>query len=135
MKREPERDYAHRTLEEKLGLRPNDAVALVGAHHADFKKLLTEHLAKGPSLELRTQYDKIFLHITDPGDLDRIAQAARHLKPGGALWIFHPKGRGANPPDSAVRAAGLAAGLVDNKISAYTDTHTATRYVIPVGKR
>jgi hypothetical protein len=49
--------------------------------------------------------------------------------------VIHPKGRGASPSDGEVRSAGIAAGLVDNKISAYSDTHTATRYVIPVAKR
>jgi hypothetical protein len=68
-------------------------------------------------------------------DLARIASAAKYLKPDGALWAFLPKGRGASPADAEVRAAGRAAGLVDNKISAYSETHTATRYVIPVSKR
>ena len=70
-----------------------------------------------------------------PPDLRRIARAAAHLRPNGALWVFHPKGRGASPTDGEVRAAGIAAGLVDNKISAYTDSHTATRFVIPIAKR
>ncbi|MBV8067185.1 MAG: DUF3052 family protein, partial [Candidatus Eremiobacteraeota bacterium] len=65
----------------------------------------------------------------------RLANAAEHLEPNGALWVFHPKGKGASPTDADVRQAGLAAGLVDNKISAYTDSHTATRFVIPVAKR
>jgi len=66
-------------------------------------------------------------------DLAVVERAAARLKPDGALWIFHPKGRGATPTDAQVRAAGIAAGLVDNKISAYTDTHTATRYLTPSG--
>ncbi len=61
--------------------------------------------------------------------LEKIARAAEHLEPAGVLWIIHPKGKGASPHDSEVRSAGLAAGLVDNKISAYDETHTATRYV------
>lgn len=37
--------------------------------------------------------------------------------------------------DAGVRAAGIAAGLVDNTIGAYSDSHTATRYVIPRSRR
>ncbi len=37
--------------------------------------------------------------------------------------------------DAEVRAVYLACGLVDNKISAYGETHTATRCVIPLAKR
>jgi hypothetical protein len=77
----------------------------------------------------------IFVRVDAPRDLARFRQAASHLKPAGALWVFHPKGRGASPTDAQVRAAGISAGLVDNKISAYTDTHTATRFVIPRARR
>ena len=49
--------------------------------------------------------------------------------------MFHPKGRGASPTDAESAPPDSHAGLVDNKISAYSDTHTATRYVIPVSMR
>ena len=77
----------------------------------------------------------IFVRIDVPRDLTRIARAAEHLKADGALWVFHPKGRGARPKRRARRKTGIAAGLVDNKISAYTESHTATRFVIPVARR
>jgi hypothetical protein len=130
-----ERDYSHRSLFEKLGVRADSHVALSGPQDADFVAGLDERLAKGASEWLRTQYDLIFVKVDTPRDLGRIARAAAHLRPNGALWVFHPKGRGARPNDGEVRAAGLAAGLVDNKISAYTPTHTATRFVIPLAKR
>ena len=75
------------------------------------------------------------VRVDAPRDLTRLTRASAHLKPDGALWVFHPKGRAASPHDSEVRSAGLAAGLVDNKISAYTDTHTATRFVVPLKNR
>ncbi len=130
-----DRDYSHRTLFDKLGVTAEAHVAICGAHDAWFAGDLNARLAKAASQLLRTQYDLIFLRVDAPADLARIAKAAPHLKPNGSLWVIHPKGRGANPPDAAVRAAGIAAGLVDNKISAYSDTHAATRFVIPVAKR
>jgi hypothetical protein len=84
---------------------------------------------------MRTHYDMIFVRVDAPKELARLARGATHLEPSGALWVFHPKGRGALPTDAEVRAAGLAAGLVDNKISAYTDSHTATRFVVPIARR
>jgi hypothetical protein len=75
------------------------------------------------------------VRVNAPRDLARIKRAAAYLNPNGSLWIFHPKGRGASPTDAQVRSAGIAAGLVDNKISAYTDSHTATRFVIPLAHR
>ncbi len=130
-----ERDYSRRSLFEKLGVVADAHVALVGRHEEEFALALNARLAKGASLSLRTSYDLIFLKVDALRDLGRVARAAAHLKPSGALWIFHPKGRGASPTDAEVRSTGIAAGLVDNKISAYTESHTATRFVIPLALR
>jgi hypothetical protein len=130
-----ERDYSHRTLYDKLGVQADSRVALVGKHDDAFLHGLTKTLAKSASTQLRAAYDFIFLRVDAPRDLAKIAVAAEHLVPNGRLWIFHPKGKGASPSDAEVRAAGLGAGLVDNKISGYTDSHAATQYVIPVARR
>jgi hypothetical protein len=130
-----ERDYSHRSLYDKLGVTADKHVAVCGIPQGSFLLELDARLARAASQTLRTKYDLIFVQIDAPRNLTRIASAAKHLRATGALWVFHPKGRGASPTDAEVRAAGLAAGLVDNKISAYTDTHTATRFVIPVSRR
>ncbi len=135
MKPKEERDYSHRTLYEKLGVTADKHVAVCGISDQIFLLELNARLANSASQHLRTKYDLIFAHVDKQGDLERIARAATHLRPNGALWVFHPKGRNASPSDADVRAAGIATGLVDNKISAYNDTHTATRFVIPVAKR
>jgi predicted O-methyltransferase YrrM len=130
-----ERDYSHRSLYDKLGVSAEKHVAVCGVPRDTFLLELNARLANAASQSLRTNYDLIFAQVDASRDLARIARAAKHLRPNGALWVFHPKGRGASPSDAEVRGAGLAAGLVDNKISAYNDTHTATRFVIPVDKR
>lgn len=130
-----ERDYSGRSLFEKLGIFAQAKVALAGRHDDGFVDALNARLAKAAVATMRARYDFIFLRIDEPRDLARFARAASHLEPAGAVWVFHPKGRGAAPTDAEVRAAGISAGLVDNKISAYTDSHTATRYVIPRAQR
>ena len=130
-----EREYSGRTLFEKLGVVAGAHVALIGRHEAAFTSSLNACLAKAASQSLRTRYDLIFLRIDAPCDLARIPRAVVHLKSSGALWVFHPKGRGASPTDAEVRSTGIAAGLVDNKISAYSESHTATRFVIPLALR
>ena len=130
-----ERDYSHRSLFEKLGLRSDMHVAVCGVRDEAFVLELNARLAMSASTHLRTKYDMIFVQIDGPADLERIARSAAHLRPNGAVWVFHPKGRSASPTDAQVRAAGIAAGLVDNKICALNDTHTASRYVIPLAKR
>ena len=130
-----ERDYSGRTLFEKLGVVADAHVALVGRHEDAFCTNLNARLAKAASQSLRTSYDIIFLRVDGPRDLARIRRAVVHLKANGALWVFHPKGRGASPTDAEVRSSGIAAGLVDNKVSAYSESHTATRFVIPLALR
>ena len=135
MKTPVERDYSGRSLLEKLGVFADAHVALIGPHDDVFVTGLNAALAKSASQVLRTSYDLIFVRVNAPRDLVRIKRAAARLKADGALWVFHPKGRDASPTDAQVRSAGIATGLVDNKISAYTDSHTATRFVIPVARR
>jgi len=130
-----DRDYSHRSLFEKLGVTGQQHVAVCGIRNGAFLLELDARLPNAASQVLRTKYDLIFVQIDGARDLKRIARAAPHLRPNGALWVFHPKGRDASPADARVRAAGIAAGLVDNKICALNDTHTATRFVIPLNKR
>jgi hypothetical protein len=130
-----ERNYSHRSLFDKLGVTAASRIALVGQHDEAFVDELNVRLAKAAILRPRATYDLVFVRIDRAPDLARIPASVRYLKPDSALWVFHPKGRDASPTDAEVRATGLAAGLVDNKISAYSDTHTATRYVIPVERR
>jgi hypothetical protein len=37
--------------------------------------------------------------------------------------------------ENDVMAAGKSAGLTDNKVARFSDTHTALRFVIPLAKR
>ena len=62
------------------------------------------------------------------------------LEPAGSLWVVFPKkpfmGELGFPFFWIdVQKAGLAAGLVDNKIAAYSPRLTSIRFVIPVAKR
>jgi hypothetical protein len=130
-----ERDYSHRTLIQKLGIKSEHRVCLRAVSDPAFVKLVTATLDTPPVWAARAHYDIIVFEINAPRDLAAIASLADHLVPNGGLWILHPKGKGASPQDAQVRAHGLAAGLVDNKICAYSATHTATRYVIPRVRR
>jgi hypothetical protein len=49
----------------------------------------------------------------------------------GAVWVVHPKGKGASLSDAQVRSTLRALGYVDNKTSAVSATLTATRYARP----
>ena len=130
-----ERDYAHRSLIDKLGIKPEHRVCLRAISNPTFIKLVAGAVDTPPARAARGRFDIIILEVNAPEDLAHIAALGEHLQPSGGLWVVHPKGKGASPHDAQVRSAGIAAGLVDNKITAYSDTHTATRYVIPRARR
>lgn len=68
------------------------------------------------------------------------ADLEKRLEPSGSLWVVFPK-----KPFVAelefpflwmdVQKAGLAAGLVDNKIAAFSPRLTSIRFVVPVARR
>jgi hypothetical protein len=65
---------------------------------------------------------------------------ARRLEPAGSLWVVFPKKPFVEELGFPflwidVQKAGLAAGLVDNKIAAFSPRLTSIRFVIPVAKR
>ncbi len=60
------------------------------------------------------------------------------LTPSGGLWIAWPKRASGLPTDlsdGAVRAIGLAAGLVDNKVCAIDATWSGLRFVYRIADR
>src|SRR5262245_11279177 len=64
----------------------------------------------------------------------------KRLEPAGSLWVVLPKKPYAAELDFPylwldVQKAGLGAGLVDNKIAAFSPRLTSIRFVIPVARR
>ena len=121
-----------RPLMDKLGVKPGMHVSVVGVDDEEFLVQLesrTSKLGRGGALDL------IFFGVEDPGELVRLPAFKRTLKSDGAIWVVHRKGRDATVKDSDVFAAAKSAGLVDNKVVAFSATHTAERLVIPVKDR
>ena len=78
--------------------------------------------------------DAIFFEADKAAALTRLEKLKGSLKPNGALWVIRPKGR-PEISEQATMAAGKAAGLVDVKVVAFSTTHTAEKFVIPVKAR
>jgi hypothetical protein len=119
---------------DKLGVKPGARVALVGSF--DFDDAFAAELAKrGANITARGSIDMLFFAPASLADLDRVATLAKRLTPAGGLWIVRPKGAATPITEGATRAAGLAAGLVDVKVAAFSATHSGLKFVIPVAKR
>jgi hypothetical protein len=123
----------------KLGVKPDSRVALVGDF--GFDPSFEGELAAGgagagdAAATVRTPVDVLFYAPTTRAALDRIAALSKRLDPAGALWIVRPKGKDTPITETDTRRAGLAAGLVDVKVAAFSSTHTAAKFVIPLAKR
>jgi hypothetical protein len=118
---------------DKLGIKAGEAVLLLGVTD---RSLEAELRGRGAELKPgKGPCAAIFLQVAAPKDLGRLKAAKARLLPDGALWLIRPKGAGALVSERAAMAAGKAAGLVDVKVVAFSETHTAEKYVIPVADR
>jgi hypothetical protein len=112
---------------EKLGVKPGLKVALVDLHDAGFAAELAA--AGAPATDARTDLDLIFYGADSAEALGRIGKLLAALAPRGALWVVSLKGKSARVKDVEVMAAAKAHGLVDTKVCAFSDTHTALKFV------
>ena len=125
-------------LLDKLGIRPGARVALVGpveAARAGLRALLRDRAADLVEGEPTAGTDVVLLAADTTDELAPLPRLAARIQPAGAIWVVSRKGRAATLRDVEVIAAARAAGLVDNKVVAFSDTHTALRLVIPVASR
>jgi len=132
--REPERNYSHRLLIDKLGVKPGQRVAVLGVESAEFLKDLASRVPQYSRGERIADADLIFFSAEAKEDLKELKALSRSIQKNGAIWVVYPKGqthiRGVD-----VIAAGKPAGLVDNKVCSFSTTHTALRFVIPLAQR
>lgn len=122
-----------RSLMDKLGVKEGMNVTVDGVDDATF---LLELAARthGPS-RVGGAIDIVFFGVEDPKALVRLANFKRMLASDGAIWVVHRKGKDATVKDTDVFAAAKLVGLVDNKVVAFSATHTAERLVIPLKDR
>ncbi len=124
-----------RPLLDKLGVKPGAKVAVANFDDDGFLALLrtrTQDIVKGKPT---TPSDLLFFGAETPQDLSRIGELKDWIEPNGAIWVIRTKGGRGALRDTDVIAAGLAAGLVDNKIASFSDTHGAMRLVFRVRDR
>jgi hypothetical protein len=124
-----------RPLLDKLGVKPGTKVALVHLPDPGFRKLLRTRTADITTGRPSGQCDLVFVGVSKRTELRRIVQVKSWIEPNGAIWVVRPKGGRSDVSDTDVIDAGLAAGLVDNKIASFSDTHGAMRLVYRVKDR
>ncbi len=132
--RAPERDYSHRTLAEKLGIKSGQCIAVLGVEDAEFQRdleVIVPDYSRGNRV---ADADLIFFSAEAKKDLSKLKSLSRWTCKSGGIWVVYPKGQ-SHIREIDVINAGKSAGLTDNKVVRFSATHTALRFVIPLAKR
>ena len=91
--REAERDYSHRLLVDKLGIKAGQRISVMGAESAEFLVELAARVPECSRGKLLKDADLIFFSSEAKQDLTRLKSLAGSIQPNGAIWVVYPKGQ------------------------------------------
>ncbi|MBO9546702.1 DUF3052 domain-containing protein [Caulobacter sp.] len=111
---------------DKLGVKPGMTVVVDGVEDEAFIAELETRVELG---EAEEGIDILFLGVEDLADFDRLEDWEGALGPKGAIWIVAQKGKGAPLKDVEILEAVRGLGFVDTKVCAFSQSHTALRFV------
>jgi hypothetical protein len=114
-----------RSLIDKLSVKPMSIVSVIGIDDRSFWQQLIDSGADAIKGRLRKESDLIFCAADSLAELKKLDRLKDSLKPNGAIWVVSLKGKAAKIKDIDVIAAAKRAGLVDNKVVSFSETHLA----------
>jgi hypothetical protein len=119
---------------DKLGIRPESTVSVVGLSDAAFETELaarTPHVSNG---RVRRGSHFVLAGATTLADLDRLSGYRAAIAEDGAIWVVWTKGQ-KSLTETHVREAAKAQGLVDVKVMSFSEQLSALKLVIPKAQR
>jgi hypothetical protein len=122
-------------LLDKLGIRPGMRVAILDVEDPDIRPLIAERTTDLTEGWPEPETDIVLFGADSLDQLGALEALATRIRPNGGIWIVSRKGAARTIRDVDMIDAAKSAGLVDNKIAAFSATHTAMRVVIPVARR
>lgn len=125
----PDKDYSHRPLIDKLGIKPGARVSVLSVDDHEFMAELLERTDDISLGGVSPDSDTIFLGVQQAEDMAQMSALRSLIKPDGAVWVVFRKGRKDFNENDVLRL-GLETGLVDVKVVRFSDTHSATKFVI-----
>jgi len=125
----PDKDYSFRSLIDKLNVKVDACVLLLGVNDPALLADLRARTGNCITDRKKANRDVILLSVESVADLRKIESCHTLLAPAGGLWVIYPKGQ-KHITEKQVMAAGLATGMVDNKVISFSATHTGLRFVI-----
>ena len=128
----PEKKY-NTPLVKKLGIKPGSRLLLVNEPDGFHDLLVGLPEDVETDLADADPADVIVSFSTVAAEVKRqVPRLKKRLAPGGGLWVAWPKKASGVETDvtfEVVQPAGLATGLVDNKVCAIDATRTGLRFV------
>jgi hypothetical protein len=129
-----ERDYSHRDVVDKLGIKPGHALAFDQAPLPVDAELKTRALDKAgrPEAADGEPVDVVLVGADASTPVETIlAKWRKKIDPAGGIWLLTPKrGQTGYVDQTELILAGPAAGVVDNKTCSVSDTVSGIRFVI-----
>jgi hypothetical protein len=128
--------YSQTPLPRKLGIGPEDTVAVIGAPETFIDQLggLPEVAAVHTDLFGAKLFDVIVVFVERRAELEaELGRLRDRMAPACGLWIAWPKKASKVPTDMSedvIREIALPTGLVDNKVCAIDETWSGLRLVI-----
>ncbi len=126
-----ERDYSHRTVVQKLGVKPDERVEVAGDVGPTLRTELKEAIGRG--LVKSGELDGAVVVIESMDDApEQILRYRARLKDTGYLWIVTRK-RGHDRYVDQMKLVPIAkkVGLIDNKTCSMDETRSGIRFVVP----
>ena len=118
-------------LLDKLGVKPDMRVAVLGVDDEGF---LAELAARVPVDDDPQDADIVFLAVNEPEHMTQLFAVRERIKRNGSVWVVYRKGQKVFNENDVLRL-GLESGMVDVKVVRFSDTHTATKFVIRKAER
>lgn len=135
-----DKDYSHRDVTDKLGLKPGQAVRVIGKGDLSLLVRVREKIGRG--LIRRGLADVIlFWPKTVEAIQPTLAELKNAIVSNGGIWVITAKKHQTSASgmryynQDLLIPIGKAAGLVDNKICSLSEKESAMRFVIRTAER
>ena len=126
-----EKNYSHRTLVQKLGVKPGERIEIAGDVGPGLRRDVQE--AAGRGLVRSGELDGAVVLVESLEEAERVFAAYRpRLKDTGYLWLITRKrGHDGYLDQMKLVPHGKRAGLIDNKTCSVDDERSGIRFVVP----
>jgi hypothetical protein len=124
-------DYSHRSVVQKLGVKPNQRVEVAGDVGPGLRRDVKEAIGRG--LVKAGDLDGAIVLVESIEEADRIFDAYRpRLRDTGYIWLITRKRGHENYINQMLLVPGAKArGLIDNKTCSIDDERSGIRFVVP----